>query len=126
MLPRTRTEEIWFLLLSVTAGFCEELLFRGYLVWFFAPWIGYTAAMVLAVALFGIGHAYQGRKGATRATLAGAAFGIMALASGSVIPGMIVHALIDIGSGIVGYLLLRDQASPDAPTAIALESGMLA
>jgi len=126
MLPHTRAEVGWFLPLSVTAGFCEELLFRGYLVWFFAPWTGYVAAMALAVALFGIGHAYQGRKGATRATLAGAAFGVMALATGSIIPGMIVHALIDVGSGIVGYLLLRDPASPDAPAAIAPDRAMQA
>jgi hypothetical protein len=32
---------------------------------------------------------------------------------------MIAHALIDVGSGTVGYLLLRDESSPDAPAAIA-------
>ena len=126
MLPHTRSEEGWFLLLSLTAGFCEELLYRGYLVWFFAPWTGYTAAMALAVVLFGIGHAYQGRKGATRATLAGAVMAALALATGSIIPGMIVHALIDVGSGTVGYLLVRDQASPDAPAAVALDGSMRA
>jgi membrane protease YdiL (CAAX protease family) len=119
MLPRTGAEESWFIPLSLTAGFCEELIFRGYLVWFFAPWIGYTAAMALAVVLFGLGHAYQGRKGATRATLAGAAMAVITLASGSIIPAMIVHALIDVGSGTVGYLLLRDQSTPDSPAAIA-------
>ena len=126
MLPHNRAEQGWFLLLSLTAGFCEELLYRGYLVWFFAPWTGYTAAMALAVVLFGIGHAYQGRKGATNATLVGAAMAVFALTTGSIIPGMIVHALIDVGSGTVGYLLLRDQASPDAPAAIALDNGMRA
>ena len=39
-MPHTQREAMWFLLLSITAGFCEELLFRGYLVWFFAPWLG--------------------------------------------------------------------------------------
>src|SRR2546423_8311877 len=63
LLPHTRLEEMWFLALSVTAGFCEELLYRGYLVWFFAPWIGGAAAMWLVVAVFGISHAYQGRNG---------------------------------------------------------------
>jgi len=118
MLPRSNAEEGWFIPLSLTAGFCEELIYRGYLVWFFAPWIGYTAAMALAVVLFGLGHVYQGRKGATRATLAGAAMAVITLASGSIIPAMIVHALIDVGSGTVGYLLLRDESSPDAPAAI--------
>jgi membrane protease YdiL (CAAX protease family) len=123
-LPRTPAEHRWFLVVSVTAGFCEELLYRGYLVWFFAPWIGYYAAMALAVVLFGIGHSYQGREGATRATLAGAVMTAIALATGSIIPGIIVHALIDAGSGTVGYLLLRDQGSSDAEPAVALDRSM--
>ena len=120
MLPRTRAEETWFFLLSLTAGFCEELLYRGYLVWFFAPFIGYTAAMALMVVFFGIGHGYQGREGAIRATLFGAVMAALVMLSGSIIPAMIVHALVDIGSGAVGYLLLRDQAGTDAPGPIAL------
>ena len=123
-LPRTLAEQRWFLVVSVTAGFCEELLYRGYLAWFFAPWTGYIGAMALAVVLFGIGHAYQGRKGATRATLAGAVLAAIALATGSVIPGMIVHALVDVGSGTVGYLLLRDQASSDEAVVGALDHSM--
>ena len=87
---------------------CEELLYRGYLVWFFAPWLGTVGAMAFVVAIFGVSHAYQGRKGAIRATLAGTVMAAIVLGTGSLIPAMIVHALIDIGGGIVGYLLLRD------------------
>lgn len=108
MLPHTPIEQRWFMLLSVTAGFCEELLYRGYLVWFFAPWVGTVGAMTAVVVLFGVGHAYQGPKGAVRATIAGAVMGAIVLATGSLIPAMLVHALIDIGGGTVGYLLLRD------------------
>jgi membrane protease YdiL (CAAX protease family) len=108
ILPHTAPEARWFMLLSVTAGFCEELLYRGYLVWFFAPWLGVIGGMALVVLVFGVSHAYQGRKGAIRATLAGAVMALIVLATGSLIPAMIVHALIDIGGGIVGYLLLRD------------------
>ena len=70
LLPHTLLEARWFVLLSMTAGFCEELLYRGYLVWFFAPWLGAVGAMAFIVAIFGVSHAYQGRKGAIRATLA--------------------------------------------------------
>jgi len=108
LLPHTLQEAQWFVLLSVTAGYCEELLYRGYLVWFFAPWLGDIGAMAFVVAIFGVSHAYQGRKGAVRATLAGAVMAGIVLGTGSLIPAMIVHALIDIGGGIVGYLLLRD------------------
>ncbi|HKN66918.1 MAG TPA: type II CAAX endopeptidase family protein [Gemmatimonadaceae bacterium] len=114
MLPHTAQEQRWFLTLSMTAGFCEELLYRGYLPWFFAPWLGSVGAMALVVILFGIGHAYQGRAGTVRATLAGAFLAALVLVTGSLIPAMIVHALIDIGSGTLGYWLLRDYPETSA------------
>jgi len=114
MLPHTRREERWFLALAVTAGFCEELLYRGYLAWFFAPWLGSAGAMLLVVVAFGIGHAYQGRRGAVRATIAGAVMAAIVLSTGSLIPAMIAHALIDIGGGTVGYWLLRDPGTEAA------------
>ena len=117
LLPHTRREEIWFLGLSVTAGFCEELLYRGYLVWFFAPWLGGAGAMWAVVAIFGVSHAYQGRKGAIRATIAGVVMATIVLTTGSLIPAMIVHALIDVGGGTTGYLLLRETARADSPGA---------
>lgn len=116
ILPHTPGEARWFALLSVTAGFCEELLYRGYLAWFFSPWLGAVGAMAAVVVIFGASHAYQGRKGAVRATLAGVVMAAIVLATGSLFPAMIVHALIDIGGGTVGYLLLRESAAtPSSP-----------
>lgn len=111
MLPHTAQEQSWFVALALTAGFCEELLYRGYLAWFFAPWFGSAGAMFLVVVAFGLGHSYQGRRGAIRATLAGAVMAAIVLASDSLIPAMIAHALVDIGGGTLGYWLLREQAS---------------
>ena len=37
VLPHTRTEMCWVGGVSLTAGFCEEFLFRGYFIWVFAP-----------------------------------------------------------------------------------------
>jgi hypothetical protein len=45
----------------------------------------------------------------------------LVLVTGSLIPAMIVHALIDIGSGTLGYWLLRDY--PDAPSTSVREAG---
>ena len=112
MLPHTALEERWFVALALTAGFCEELLYRGYLAWFFAPWLGSAGAMLLVVVAFGLGHSYQGRRGAIRATLAGAVMAAIVLASDSLVPAMIVHAVVDIGGGTLGYWLLREQGQP--------------
>ena len=126
MLPRTGPEYRWFVIVSATAGFCEELLYRGYLPWLFMPWLGKTGGMALAVILFGIGHAYQGRKGAVKATLAGAVLAAIVLATRSLVPAMVLHALIDVAGGTVGYLLLRDDAaitfsSPTTDNAVAAD-----
>ena len=110
MLPRTAAEERWFVALALTAGFCEELLYRGYLVWCVAPWLGPLGGMTAIVLAFGVSHAYQGRKGAIRATLAGVVMAAIVLTSGSLVPAMLVHALIDIGGGTVGYWLQREDA----------------
>ena len=108
VLPHTIREYRWFLVLSVTAGTCEELLYRGYLPWFFAPWLGTAGSYAAVLVMFGLGHAYQGRSGALKATAAGVVMCGIVLATGSLIPAMIIHALVDIGSGTLGYLVLRD------------------
>src|SRR6516162_2213069 len=68
MVPHTTAEYRWFVGLSVTAGICEELLYRGFLVWALQRWVGLAA--VISVIAFGAGHAYQG-KDVVRPTLAG-------------------------------------------------------
>jgi membrane protease YdiL (CAAX protease family) len=115
MIPRTARDERWFLALSITAGFCEELLYRGYLPWLFAPWLGRVGALLFVAVIFGASHLYQGRQGAIRATVAGVVMVGILLATSSLIPGMIVHAVIDVGGGTTGYWLLRDYPTLSAP-----------
>ncbi|HKA58456.1 MAG TPA: type II CAAX endopeptidase family protein [Gemmatimonadales bacterium] len=124
VLPHTAAEQRWFLAISVTAGVCEELLWRGYLPWFFAPWLGPVGAMFAMVLGFGIGHTYQGRRGAIRATLAGAVMAAIVLSTGSLLPAMIVHTLTDIGGGTVGYWLLREKPSVSLVTLVGLSSAL--
>ena len=62
LLPSTTEERVGFLGLSVTAGLCEEFLFRGYLIWVLAPYLGWWGAAAFSRLSFGVVHAYQGRK----------------------------------------------------------------
>jgi len=113
LLPHTAREHRWFLGLSLTAGFCEELLYRGYLTWLLSPWLGAPLAMFVVVIAFGLGHSYQGRKGAIRATIAGAVMAGIVVATNWLVPAMIVHALVDASSGTAGYLLVRNPVVHD-------------
>jgi membrane protease YdiL (CAAX protease family) len=109
LLPHTREEYRWFSALSITAGVCEELLFRGFLLWTLRPWLGLYGAALAVVVLFGAGHAYQGGSSGIRATAAGAAMTGIVLLTGWLIPAMAVHALMDLSAGVLGYVLLRDE-----------------
>jgi membrane protease YdiL (CAAX protease family) len=117
LVPHTPGEYRLFVPLSFTAGFCEELLFRGYLVWVLQAWIGLWAAAGVSVVLFGLGHAYQGWKFGVRAFLAGVAMGGLALLTGSLLAGMALHALIDLGSGWITYAAMREPEAERPATA---------
>jgi CAAX protease family protein len=108
LLPQTTAEMAAYIGLSVTAGFCEEFLFRGYLQRQFLAWTRLPAAAVVLQALvFGFGHLYQGWRNAVAIAVYGAMFGILAVIRKSLRPGMIQHAMQDSFSGIVGSLLVR-------------------
>ena len=111
LVPQTPAEYRLFVPLCFTAGFCEELLFRGYLVWVLQAWIGLWPAAVASMVVFGLAHAYQGRQFGVRAFFAGAGIGVLAIATGSLLPGMVLHALIDLGSGYITYMALREPAA---------------
>ena len=109
LLPHSPGERNAFMPLSLTAGVCEELVARGYVLWFIGAWTGPWVALVLSSALFGLGHAYQGRSGVVKTGLVGLVMGLVYLGTGSLLPGMVLHTLIDVGSGIAGYALLRER-----------------
>ena len=115
--PHTTAEYRWWVCVSVSAGICEELLYRGFLVWALRHWVGLGWAATVSVIVFGAGHAYQG-KDVVRPTLAGVVLQGIALLTQSLLPGIAVHAMLDVMSGTSGYNLLREfaQAAQSAPS----------
>ena len=108
MLPQRGIELIFWIALSVTAGICEETIFRGYLQrQFMALTKSAPAGILLSAATFGAAHAYQGFRMMILIALYGAMFGILAYWRGSVRPGMIAHAWQDSLNGVVAVLLRR-------------------
>jgi membrane protease YdiL (CAAX protease family) len=107
LLPRTTEEFGWFLAVSLTAGVCEEFLFRGYFIWALQPALGWWGAAALGALCFGLLHAYQGVNGIISTTLTGVLFTLIVWATRSLVPAMILHALLDAGNGLVIWLSLR-------------------
>lgn len=120
MLPRTPRERTLWFLLSLTAGFCEELLYRGfmpaYLVHIF-PGVSFFVAILISAALFGLGHIYQKLTGVLGTGVMGLLFGFLYYFTGSLYLPMIVHALFDMRllfvdvPGIVDEPELPEEAS---------------
>ena len=121
LLPHTTRELVVFLLASLTAGVCEEFLFRGYFFVTLTPLIGSWGAAALGVPVFGLLHGYQGRSGILRTALAGAFLTLILAATRSLIPAIVLHTLMDAGSGIVMWIALSDGPA-NSPTAAAVAS----
>jgi len=108
LLPRTPLDMVAWVCLSVSAGFCEEIVFRGYLQrQFLALAKRDELAVVLQALVFGCAHLYQGWKGAITITVYGALFGALAAWRKSLRPGMMQHAAQDTVSGLLGSFALR-------------------
>jgi membrane protease YdiL (CAAX protease family) len=102
MLPQRGIELTLWIALSVTAGICEETIFRGYLQrQFMALTKSAPAGILLSAAAFGVAHAYQGFRMVILIALYGAMFGILAYWRGSVRPGMIAHAWQNLLNGVL-------------------------
>jgi len=100
LLPQNTLEVVLWIATSLSAGFCEEVAFRGYFQKQFEAMTGSSAAGVtLQAILFGISHGYQGLQAIVMIILFGFLFGILAFWRKSLRPGMILHAWSDIYAG---------------------------
>jgi membrane protease YdiL (CAAX protease family) len=107
LMPHSRSEARTFNLLAVTAGVCEEVVYRGFMLWFAAMWLGLWPAVIVTSFLFGGAHLYLGKKHVLRTSIVGLSFALVAVASASLWPVVALHAFIDLLGGDVGYRALR-------------------
>ncbi len=110
ILPRSTRELVPFLALAVTAGLCEEFLYRGFAMAVIAR-AGLPTGLVILVSsvLFGLAHLYQGRAGFVSTMVLGLLFGFSRAVLGSLIPVIVWHTGVDVVAGIAGprYLLVN-------------------
>ena len=101
--PASAAEMRAFAAVGVTAGICEELLYRGFFLWYLSALLPRVWAIVAAVAIFGIGHAYQGARGVLLTAMAGGIAMAVYVWTGSLIAPMVMHATLDLANGFIGY-----------------------
>lgn len=102
LLPRTMIESIVWIFVSITAGICEELMFRGFLQRQILTLTGSAILAIVAQAIiFGATHAYQGWRSVVAIVVYGLLAGILAHCRRSLRPGIVAHAWQDIAGGLL-------------------------
>jgi membrane protease YdiL (CAAX protease family) len=99
LVPSTREERRWWWLVCITAGVCEEIVYRGFLLHYLhaTPFhLSLTWALVVSSVIFGIGHLYQGIAGAVSTVVIGFLLGAMYLMTGNLLLPIVVHAVMDL------------------------------
>lgn len=118
LMPGSRAEWPRFVPLAITAGICEELLFRGFLLWMFAQVLpAWWQAALAQAAVFGLAHAYQGVRGVFLTFAVGLFLTAVVWISGSLWPAMLVHALLDLNSGDIAARIAELRAGRGARAA---------
>jgi membrane protease YdiL (CAAX protease family) len=102
--PTGIAQSVLWVAMAVTAGVCEETIFRGYLKGQLVALSGNATVAVLGQAvLFGLAHSYQGFGAAGIITLVGLVLGALATWRGNIRACIIAHAAVDILAGVSGY-----------------------
>jgi membrane protease YdiL (CAAX protease family) len=101
LIPQTAFGRVVWVLVSFTAGFCEEVAYRGYLLTRLRMIFGassWTIPMIISSVAFGICHWYQGVAGLILITIYGFLFAFLFIRTGRLWPCILAHALWDFGN----------------------------
>lgn len=102
LLPHSGAERAIWVFVAITVGFCEEIVFRGYLQTQLTAFTRRASvAVVLQALLFGMAHGEQGLAVALRFALYGVMLGALARWRRSLVPGIACHVGIDVASGLL-------------------------
>ena len=105
LVPTSGAELLAFAAVCLTAGICEELLYRGWLVNLLLALTGSTwVAVALGAVVFGLAHAYQGAIGVLRTAVIGLQLAVLFVGVGSLIPGQVLHTGVDLVAGMYGVM----------------------
>jgi membrane protease YdiL (CAAX protease family) len=101
--PHSPVELLPYFALAITAGVCEEFLYRGFTMAVLAR-VGFPVWAVVLVSsmMFGLAHLYQGRGGLVGTLLVGIVLGMARIAYDSLVPVIFWHSALDMVAGVAG------------------------
>jgi membrane protease YdiL (CAAX protease family) len=108
---------------AISAGVCEEVVFRGWLLCTLHNILGLkgTTLVLVAAACFGLAHFYQGATGVIATAIVGVLFTFLYVQSGSLLLPILLHILIDLR-----WVLLPAHRSVDQPMLATENAGSVA
>src|SRR5467141_1672138 len=114
ILPQSTVELLPYLALAITAGLCEEFLYRGFAMAVLVH-VGLQAWAVVLISsvLFGLAHSYQGRGGIAMTLVIGTILGTSRIAYDSLVPAIFWHSAVDVVAGTAGPHYLAPKGSGD-------------
>lgn len=99
ILPTIKSEKTLFILVAVSVGICEEIIFRAFLVnYLHNEWLGMSILISFVVSglIFGLGHFHQGVNGIVNATVFGIVMSYLFIMTGNLLLPIIIHIIYDL------------------------------
>ncbi|WP_441897332.1 CPBP family intramembrane glutamic endopeptidase [Microbacterium sp.] len=99
ILPTARVDRRAWVLLSATAAITEEVMYRGVAMLaavLLLPSAPDALIFVLVILCFAGAHVYQGLSGVLTTGASGAVFLALFIATGSLLPGALLHFIVDV------------------------------
>ena len=103
LFPRSTSELMFYIVLALTAGICEEFIFRGFVIAaLFRAGLSTWAVVFFSSLMFGVAHLYQGKGGSAGTGILGILFAMARITYHSLLPVVAWHAALDVVAGIAG------------------------
>jgi len=124
LMPHTPEELRAFYAVSVTAGICEEVIYRGFMIaYLMAFGMPFWAAGLVSSVAFGLAHAYQGPTGILKTAAVGGTMALLYGLTGSLWAPIVAHAVMDLAAGRLTFTVLND--TPTSRGTIQASEGAL-
>jgi uncharacterized protein len=120
LMPQATLDSAVFVALVITAGVCEEFLYRGFIFAVLVRAAGVPVAVLGSSLLFSLAHLYQGARGLASTFILGLLLAASRVWTASLLPATVAHMAVDLAAGFVTARYLRRLATQAAPPAAVI------